>query len=134
MPFMMWAQDQVLQTSFDSTYQACLLARRSLLGVTASKEEMKEASRLYAKTFQLFNIAIVDRSYNNIIPIKGHIVYLPSFFDSLSEGKKIHDFAEIYRENESEKRGVIENRQVKVFKSDFVDRWQCQADCVSRKN
>ena len=27
-----------------------------------------------------------------------------------------------------------QNRQVKVFKSDFVDRWQCQADCVSRKN
>lgn len=114
LPTMAWAQNGILQTSIDSTYEACLLARRSMLGKTASKEEMKEASHLYAQTFQLFNIPIIDHSYSNLVPIEGHIVYLPSFFDSLSEGKKIHEFAKRYRETDSERRGVPENRQVKV--------------------
>lgn len=114
LPIMAWAQERVLQTSIDSTYEACLLARRSLLGKTASKEEMKEASQLYAQTFQLFNIPIIDRSYTNLVPIEGHIVYLPSFFDSLSDGKRIHEFAKRYRETDSERRGVAENRKVKV--------------------
>lgn len=114
LPTMVWAQGRALQTSIDSTYEACLLARRSMLGKTASKEEMKEASQLYAQTFQLYNIPIIDRSYTNLVPIEGHIVYLPSFFDSLSEGRKIHEFAKRYRETDSERRGVPENRQVKV--------------------
>lgn len=114
LPAMTWAQEHVLQTAIDSTYEACLLARRSMLGKTASKEEMKEASQLYAKTFQLLNIAVIDRSYTNLVPIEGHIVYLPSFFDSLSDGKIIYEFAQRYREIDSERRGVAENRKVKV--------------------
>lgn len=113
LPIMACAQGLAPQTSFDSTYEACLLARRSLQGKNASKEEMKEASRLYAKTFQLYNIGIIDGSYRNCTPNKGHIVYLPSFFDSLTVEKNIYKFANRYQEG-SERRGVEQKRQVKV--------------------
>lgn len=112
-PIVTAAQGLSPKTSFDSTYEACLLARRSLQGKTASKEEMKEASRLYAKTFQLYNIGIVDGSYSNYVPNKGHIVYLPSFFDSLTVEKNIYKFARRYQEG-CERRGVEQKRQIKV--------------------
>lgn len=112
---MTWAQEQnrVAWTPLDSTYEACLMARRSLQGKIASKEEMKEASRLFVKIFQRFNIPIIDRSYADAVDIEGHIVYLPSFFDGLTDGRKIYEFAKQYRES-SERRGVENNRQVKV--------------------
>ena len=69
-------------TSFDSTYQACLMARQSMLGEYASKEELKKATRLYAKSFQNLNIAIPGAGSKNRADISGHIQYFPSFFDS----------------------------------------------------
>ena len=113
LPYVTWAQDRTEWTPFDSTYQACLMARRSLQGKIASKEEMKEASRLFVKTFQLYNIPIIDRSYTDAIDIEGHIVYLPSFFEGLTNGRKIYEFAKQYRES-SEQRGVEKRRQIKV--------------------
>ena len=113
LPCMACAQDRNAWTPLDSTYQACLMARRSLQGKTASKEEMKEASRMYVKTFQLYNIPIIDRSYTDLAEIEGHIRYLPSFFDSLADGRKIYDFAQKYRES-CEHRGKAEQRQIKI--------------------
>lgn len=114
LPIVTAAQGLAPKTSFDSTYEACLLARRSLQGKTASKEEMKEASRLYAKTFQMYNIGIIDGTYSTgHVPNKGHIVYLPSFFDSLIVEKNIYKFAKRYQEG-CERRGVEQKRQVKV--------------------
>lgn len=113
LPYMIWAQNRKDWTPFDSTYQACLMARRSLQGKTASKEEMKEASRLFVKTFQLYNISFIDRSYTNEAKMEGHVRYLPSFFDSLTDGRKIYEFAKKYRES-SECRGVEKRMQIKV--------------------
>ena len=113
LPYMVWAQDRKDWTPFDSTYQACLMARRSLQGKTASKEEMKEASRLFVGKFQLYNISIIDRSYIDAVDIEGHIVYLPSFFEGLADGRKIYEFSKQYRES-SEQRGLEEHRQIKV--------------------
>lgn len=113
LPYVTWAQNRTEWTPFDSTYQACLMARRSLQGKIASKEEMKEASRLFVKTFQLYNIPIIDRSYTDAVDIEGHIVYLPSFFDGLTDGRNIYEFAKQYRES-GEQRGVEKRRQIKV--------------------
>ena len=112
---MAWAQAQnrAAWTPFDSTYEACLLARQSLQGKIASKEEMKEASRLYVKSFQLYNISIIDRTSKDVVPTDGHIVYLPSFFDGLTDGRKIYEFARQYKES-SEDRGAETRRQIKV--------------------
>lgn len=105
LPCIVWAQDRRVWSSLDSTYEACLLARRSLQGKTASKEEMMEASRLFAKNFQLYDMAIIDRSYDDKVKIEGHIVFLPSFFDGLTKDRNIYRFAKMYRES-SEERGV----------------------------
>lgn len=113
LPCLMWSQNRKEWTPFDSTYEACLLARRSLHGEIASKEEMKEASRLFVKSFQCYNITIIDNTYNNKLDNYGHIVYLPSFFDSLTEERKIYEFAKQYRES-SERRGQAKEHHIKV--------------------